>query len=181
MSHWTILRTAQEEADHRCERWWSWVLMIWVKTVRSLGSAWATTVRKGHRRGGGVSRGFIAPCTGRPECVQRCSLALRCRIPLKLGEISWKCNTIVLILLRMGQTSGCVGPLLCRTWEEWGVHKSVGCCMFTAHRCDPRPGVWTVYTLPRRTKELLFSCFLLLFYFFFTINYLLLFAFVWIF
>lgn len=39
------------------------------------------------------------------------------------------------------RTSGCVGPLLCRTWEESWVHKSVGCCMFTAHTCNPRPGV----------------------------------------
>lgn len=88
---------------------WSWVLMIWVKTVRSLGSAWATAVRKGHRRGGGVSQGFTALCTGRPECVQRCSLALRCRSPLKLGEISWQCNTIIRILLRMGQNQWLCG------------------------------------------------------------------------
>lgn len=54
-------------------------------------------------KSGAVREGFITPCTGQTECVQRHSMALRSKIPLKLGEISWKQNTIVLYLLRMGQ------------------------------------------------------------------------------
>lgn len=45
----------QKEAAYRCEHWWSWVLMIWVKMVHSLLSAWVILGkgREGWKGGGG--------------------------------------------------------------------------------------------------------------------------------
>lgn len=51
-----MIAIAPKETAHRCEHWWSWVLMIRDKTVQSLSSTWVS-LYKGREGQGGGGRG----------------------------------------------------------------------------------------------------------------------------
>lgn len=48
-----MIAIAPKETAHRCEHWWSWVLMIRDKTVQSLSSTWVSLYKGREGQGGG--------------------------------------------------------------------------------------------------------------------------------
>lgn len=129
----TTLTIAPKEAANRCEHWWSWVLMIWEKTVQSLSSAWVILGegREG-RRGGGVSEGFITLSTGWTKAVQRHSSAQRYRFHLKVW---WKAHEAIRSLFQLKPEQDRLNE--CEGMFRSGVQRLVACCMspllFTTH------------------------------------------------
>lgn len=158
-SHWTMLRAAPEEADHRWERWWSWVLMIRDKTV-ALARFCMSDRGDGRASERGWEWGFITPSTGWTECVQRHSSAPRCGIPLK----PWNQNTDVLVLHRMGPEGVAARGPPCWECGGWGSQRVVVCSPHTNTTLGLRRAPYRLSY--NTTEELLFSCFLLLFSFF---------------